>query len=466
MARTSTIIKNRPKPTSEINKTQRRPLGRVRTILLFSTLVAGYLNLGIPIGGYYFSGAVTVLFGGLLLAVHLLLVPSSQASAVASRFAICSLAWAATIPFSPDLNGFFTEHLKSLVLLTASTLAAVGVYLEIRAVSSPKIEKAALRIFLTLLVLGILESYTPLRVVSDTFRENVYKGAFIYDSDARDLAISHAVRPKVFTQEPSHYAKALALSLACWVILNRSKNALLLGAGAWLVALFVTGSPTTLLAGGAVALERVFRNPPRYVGFARYATRFAMVIAPIVLLATIQTLASFVPIARMQEIAAGEDNSSVTRTLAPPFIAYETVMKYPIAGAAIGGRELVQDVLVDVYSAYPNYDLQRLNTWKGYIGWGNAFFEIPVYGGLFFTAIIMAITCWAFTQLYPSALFTFGCFFIIFNFDSGFASPRPWVNFMILMAVSWVRYQRDRSTTGPRRRSRLHADPGNVPSPA
>lgn len=463
MAITSTTMKNRPKPTSETNQSRRRSLDRLRTLLLLATLVISYLNLGIPLGGYYFSGAVTVIFGSALLCVHLFFVRSSQALVVASRFAICSLAWAATIPFSPDLYGFFAEHLKSLVMLTASTLAAVGVYLEIRTVSAPKLEKAALRIFLALLIMGLLESYTPLRIVSDAFRENVYKGAFIYDSDARDLAISHAVRPKVFTQEPSHYAKALALSLACWVILNRSKNALLLGAGAWLVALFVTGSPTTLLAGGAVALERVFRNPPSYVGFARYATRFAMVTAPILLLATIQTVASFVPNARMQEIASGEDNSSVTRTLAPPYIAYETAVKYPIAGAAIGGRELVQDVLVDVYSTYPNYDLKLLNEGEGYVGWANAFFEIAVYGGLLFTVIIMALTFWAFRQIYPSALFSFGCFFVIFNFDSGFASPRPWVNFMILMAVSWVRYQRDRSTTDPRRRRRPRAGPGGRP---
>lgn len=426
--------------------TGRYPFGFARgrrQALLLVLLVATYLNLGVTVGGSYVSGLLLIPLGLALLSIHLMGPDRKKVGRATALFFIAGLSWALTIPFSPDPSGFFLEHVKSLALLVASILTAYGIYAEISRHSPRKLESSAIAIFLFLLILGLLEVFTPFSDLSNSVRSFIFGDAFLYSSDIRDLQIAGGVRPKVFTQEPSHYAKALAVSLACAVILSRHRSRYVLGGMGWILSIGVAGSPTLLLAPGIIALEMAYRSPTNYSSQFLKILRILVVFIPIFILANLQQVASYLPFERTQQIAVGSDGSALTRSVAPPMIAAETIRQYPLAGAGIGGRELVDDIVYRVYSQFPGYHLRRLDDNLGYAGWGNAFFEIPVYGGFVFTILLMALLLHSFKRLHFSRLLGFGCFFLIFNFDSGFVSPRVWCYFMVVMAICAVRFRRD-----------------------
>jgi hypothetical protein len=60
-----------------------------------------------------------------------------------------------------------------------------------------------------MLLFGLLEIFTPLRSVSDAFREAVFND--VYADDLRDLGMAGFVRPKAFASEPSLAAWGIAM---------------------------------------------------------------------------------------------------------------------------------------------------------------------------------------------------------------------------------------------------------------
>lgn len=405
----------------------------LRRLLLIVFLVGLYTNLGLVIAGTYVAGLIPGLAGLALLAANLAGRGGSQNLLSAAGIGIASALWVLTIPFSPDLAGFGFEHFRSLALLILASLASFGAFLEVTTYRRETVLKACIWIAGSILVLAVLEVYTPFRAVSEWVRSTLYAGRYIYSADLRDVLISGAIRPKVFTQEPSHVAKAVGVALAGAMILSRNPNRYFIGGAAWLFAFYLIGSPTLLLTVGAVFAAHVFSRPVLGVGGAMW--RVVVVFAPVLAFMFLQDLAALLPFARAQMISSGQDVSFLTRSIGPAMIALETIKTYPIAGAGIGGRELVMDIVLQVYQQFPGYWLGRLTRNEGYAGWGNAFFEIFTYAGIVMSAILLPIMLLALRAMNASILLIVLIFFLVFNFDAGFVTARPWCYFGLLMAL-------------------------------
>lgn len=415
-----------------------------RRLLLISFLIALYLKLGIVVAGVYLGGLVAAILGVLLLFIHAACYAYPAAVRGSVTLGLTGAAWAITIPFSPDLYGFLEEHLRSLALLIMSLLAAYGAFLELTTVSKGTLRRGAMYIAALLLFLALLETYFyPFKALSDAFRENIFVHGFVYSSDERDILFAGKIRPKVFTAEPSQVAWAITTAVAAAVILSQHRFRYYIGGAALLLGLNVTGSPTMLVGAGVILLARAFEPRHSKPSPARLAVQIVAVLAPVLVLTFVSQIAAFLPFERTQEIARGGDNSTTTRLIAPPLIAAEVIREYPIGGAGIGGRELVTDIVVEVFARFPGVYLDRLEDQEGYAGWANAFFESFVYSGLICGIILFVILIRglrAFNLQWPLLI---GYFFIIFNLGSGFVAMRLWGYFAIVAGITVVAWGRN-----------------------
>ena len=423
----------------------------LRRTALVVFLVAMYLNLGINLGGTYVGGLLASIVGLFLLALHLLSSSSKKVRFSTLIIAFATGSWALTIPFSPNPSGFWLEALKSLAVLMTSVLAAFGACVELRTFSRKRLGTYCGFVAGTLIVLAYLEIYTPFRQISDAFRNTVFSGQFLYDADLRDLAIAGGIRPNVFTQEPSHAAKAIAVSLGGWIILSRSRYSYLIGSLAWVLAMYACRSPTLVLAIGIVTASWAYLRSLRH-GKERpgqLIIRVLISIAPVIPFFVLPAIAGLLPFDRAQMIASGEDQSAITRTQGPMLVAYHTALEYPIAGAGIGGRELVSDIVYSVYSSFPGYYVERLTISEGYVGWGNAFFEMLTYCGIFMGLFLLPLLVAAMRQFHRDRLLIISLFFLIFNLDGGFGTMRPWGYFAVITAMVAVidRERREQAST-------------------
>src|SRR5690606_6753762 len=131
------------------------------------------------------------------------------------------MAWFLALCLFVDLGGSafpsaWLSLLQSTLLLIGCVFAGFGVLFELRTWPSALLRRWFLVGAVIVTILGALEYISMFRAVSDTVRQVLYDNdnQFLYEGDERDLALHGAVRPKVFTQEPSHPAKFVGIALA------------------------------------------------------------------------------------------------------------------------------------------------------------------------------------------------------------------------------------------------------------
>lgn len=401
------------------------------SVALFLALTAAaYTNLGISIGGYV-AGAILSLLG---LAVFALKsrngLIDNRGRAFSSVVWIC-LAWLLGLVFDPLFSDNL-EQVKSLALMFSALIVFVSVFRLIEEIGAEKFSRIA-RLLVVVALLGCaLEVYTPF--TTDGVRAALYGESLLYTSDARDIEIFGNIRPKFFTQEPSHVAKFLTF-MTCAFGLS-SKGTKLQTMVMFVAGLLLTGSPTIFFGVMIYLLGLHYRH------FGRNAAHRLVAVAIVCLLLFIYLnlpyFAQFVPIARAQSIANNTDVSTLLRSSGPAEIALRTMIRYPLSGTGIGARELVQDIVIEVYAKNPYVFIQRFILNPGYSGWGSALFELFVYGGVVFSAVLVALYMrlfWGMTGVlfFPTAAAT-----LILLSDAGFVAPRVWFYIALVLASSHV----------------------------
>ncbi|WP_417612174.1 hypothetical protein [Parasphingorhabdus sp.] len=440
-----------PKNINAPNIRRRKITPRAINYILISIIVISlYLNLGMTISGFYipmfgvYIGAGVLLIFKLYQQKKLSFFRDNRLNKDISTALLFSLSWIITIPFSPGGLGYVSEHLKSVALLSLSTISAVIVFYEILQWKHSKLGRYFLIISLFLTTYAVLETMIPFfRDISNDFRSVLYTDRFIYGSNKRDLVISGFIRPNVFTQEPSHLAKMLAISTLLYFVSNKGRGALQAYIALTIIQLLFTGSPTILVGPVLLTIFYFWKTIDTLnVGFSLYLKILALVGVLIGVLFA-QQIISLLPSERAALIASGRDASFVIRTLGPATIAWDTISAYPWAGSGIGGRELVQDILIKAYREFPSMRVERFDENIGYAGWGNAFFEIFTYSGFVCGLILIPALIILLKRFRAGVLSSILIFLVIFNMDAGFTSVRPWIYFAFTMIALKLWYSQN-----------------------
>jgi hypothetical protein len=400
-------------------------------------MVCVYTNAGVSIFGTYVHGGLLLILCSVLFFSKVLngqLLVSRRAIVIVIKV---QLLWLITLFLNPSPQ-FFLDRAPSFLMLSSSMLVFLVVYALLRSFNERVLFSFLFMAILFLLIGSALEVYTGFKAFSDDVRGVLYEGLFTYSSDGRDLTMHGKVRPKLFSQEPSHLAKILTYSICAFGVLAQRNRHKFLTILFFLIAYFLTRSPTIffgVLLYGFISIYLIEVNHTNKMPILTVVSFSCFVILYI----GFEEIAAYLPGDRAYAIANGLDSSAIIRIGAAMNIAFETIKEYPVTGFGMGGREFAQEILLSTYEKYPAIYMERFDNGVGYVGWGNAFFEIFVYGGIVISSLIMTYYLKLFKTLMGSAFLGGIIFFCIFVSDSGFTAPRVWFFYALILAVTALR---------------------------
>jgi hypothetical protein len=428
-------------PSSAPSLERAAPAVPLRSATLFDqALVALYLlgvytNLGIYVGGRLLVPSVLCgIAGSLLLLKNLGRVREPHFVNLGAMIAISTI----TVLFSPNLLECFVEHAKSLAQLIYSLSLAYGFYLEVTRWPARQLRRLFLGASVAILAGLVMEVYTPFNRISDAVREVIYRDAFLYASEDRDLRDFGVLRPKLFTQEPSHPAKFLLASATAWLALSASPFRSIVYGGMILAGLYLTRSGM-LLGAGVLGIAVLFFLPrpggrpnERRITFIHY-------LAIPLGLALVATLGFLISPDRFKNSISDADTSTFMRFHGPATVVHDVLSAYPLFGAGVGGNEAVSNIILPIYirhNSHAHYWFQN-DPLGSFLG--NAFFAYWVYLGLLGGAAFGVALVRLVRDLGQGYYwFSFLWIFVQLNLDGAFVGPRMWGYLFLGFALATV----------------------------
>jgi len=187
-----------------------------------------------------------------------------------------------------------------------------------------------------LLFLGAVEQKTPLKRISDKYRDIAY-GYGRTDNEARDIQLTGSVRPKLFTREPSHAARGVSMVFILSAVAT-SSLALRLGALAGIaLAVPVFGSPVPAGFLGALFCGAFIPRIVQQKGLAYPYAAFMGGVGLLALVALYTTVPSFTE--RIDSIREGRDASTIYRTTVVWSMARSALDLNALSGVGIGAED-------------------------------------------------------------------------------------------------------------------------------
>lgn len=411
-------------------------------IVVIIALVGTYTNFAAGAGTLIF-GILTFLAGGLLMVVHLKQA-RRHANLLVMLVAICGIIDVGSTAF-PEM---WFELALSTALLIACIIAGLGLFFELRTWPRAMLCRWCAIASVVVLGLGILEYLAPFRELSDAARQFLYSDdqQFLYAGDERDVTLHGVVRPKVFTQEPSHPAKFVAVVVTGWFLLSHRKNKATIALVGCILGYMILRSPSIMI-GPAMILYFSFFGQSRVTGERSVGKLSALVFA-LVAMVTFTDWIGIVPGTRAQAIASNADGSMVMRLLAPIAIAQGAIAANPLFGLGIGGKEAAVDMVFSIYAGFSQLDADWQFQQNDVFGWGSGLFQFVSFCGILGSALFIA---WLIRLckrvLSPDWTSVLVIIVLTMAVDGGFNMMRPWAYAFFLVATLHVAY-RDRILRG------------------
>lgn len=411
--------------------------GFLPRLIIVVILIGTYTNFAVNIGVLLY-GFLPLVAGSLLFLRH---APTSRTilQVFAVLVGLCMVIDLGSASFPADV----TNLVQSTALLLAGAAAGLGFFAELRCWPRRTLGDILLIACVIVVVMGYLERFAPVAEFSDSVREMLYSadGQFLYSSDERDMFFYGTVRPKIFTQEPSHPAKFIAFAGAAWFLLTTRRHRLAVATLLFALASYVLRSPS-LFAGPTLVLYLWAFGVDGRFRTASTTVRLCVVAAAVAAVVTLPEWISVMPTRRSADIAQGADVSSIIRLVGAREVAMELLRESPLFGVGIGGKDYAWDTVLSVYASFPGVDLEQFYLSPD-VGWGNAFFQCVAYCGALGTAAFLWWIAFLSRRLvsfdWPAMLMAF---FVSFNLDGAVNLVRPWIYFF-LVAVAYHISMRD-----------------------
>jgi hypothetical protein len=243
---------------------------------------------------------------------------------------------------------WITEKFLSLVQCCMALAVTVMTVRLMRQVRLELLERALLVLWCLVVVGCVLEVMGLTREISDSFRIWAYEGVYtLYADSNRDINMVGWLRPRLFSEEPSHVTRVFIASINSWLLVRVSWVKVAIVAGATVVMFLIMGSPM-LLVSSAITLLIVFWNRRMSV-----RVRIAMAAAALLTGALFvgfygeSTLSNVTKrIERIGETSTAQQLSRTSenlRVVVPYLTLVDTWARSPLFGVGIGGNEVVME---------------------------------------------------------------------------------------------------------------------------
>lgn len=287
------------------------------------------------------------------------------------------LVSAVAAPNWEDINSRFNGVLQMTIalLMFVLTIKLLGLF--------TAVEKERFFIWFARCVVffTFLEYIDVIKSLSDQFREMAYtgQGYLAYDSDERDLALGGAIRPKVFTAEPSLVAIGFFVSAVCAFYANKSMRVFVEIFILTVIEYYFLNSPIALAAIVCIFPFVIYQRRGGFIGtlvvvmtllsFSFYGSSFSDRLIRFSPSEIFSTATSF---------DTANEKSERLRLVYPYIAALDAISVNPISGLGISGKRSLA-----IYSSVsPIYEIAMGN---------NAFASIFIFFGVVGSAIFFWI---------------------------------------------------------------------------
>lgn len=361
---------------------------------------------------------------------------------------------------------FLGERFKGLVQICYSLLIGYGFVLAARDADPRRLARVFLAFALAIVAGAALENYTAFQQVSDRVREQLYDSG-IYASDERDLRLYGRVRPKLFTSEPSYLTFGFTLFAFGWYVLSTWRFKLAGYLALLAIGLFLMRGPTLLLGVALIAPYQLFLASRRIDrdGVRLDTARAAAALAVTAVLAAAGIVAASTLFSdRVDQILSGQDASFFGRIVAPALVARDVVTERPLAGVGLGGWEVVEPIVRQIYVRSQSLTLEAdfesaAHAVTNYV-WVHWIF-LGLLGGV----VMLAALSWLLHALgVPSLLFCWSVWLIMGQSIGAYVSPKTWTVFFLAAVLSMLHVPRPAAAVPCRAAHRRNA--GSLPAAA
>ena len=338
------------------------------------------------------------------------------------------------IIFSDHISEYDIERMKGFIQLIYSMFLSFIFYLNLKKWNPHKLCRLFIFFIFFILIGAILEIYTDFKEISDNFRNIVFRSN-LYNADLRDIYFYGIIRPKLFTEEPSHVAKFYTLCLFVWFSLSNHKYRYIILFILTSIGLFLIRSPILLIIVPISYFIEIFlrKNLKFKIILKRKRVILEKSLAVIIVFLTILGLYSFNTVLekRLTEIASGNDDSFNLRFLGPGLIAIEVLKEYPIWGAGVTGKEAISGIIDEVYYKI-NVNYYSIHSFSTNIAMSFLIYYGLLGGILFGLGVIFLLK-----RLQINHKFFILITFLIFGQTMGaFVGLRPWGYFFVIVSVT------------------------------
>ena len=245
-------------------------------------------------------------------------------------------------------------HIEEKLLAMIQFLMAIGVAVLIvrlmQQLSPTSLERGLLILWCLILVGSILEVLDVIRAPSDAFRAWAYQELYgIYDADLRDVNLVGWLRPKLFSEEPSHVTKFFIASVNAWLLVRVTWRKAVVVAGATVAMLVIMGSPM-LLVSAAITLAILALNQRQRLS-SRVVTLAVVLLVGACIGAYFAGSTYSTAVTRVERVAESSSGARRVAGLAAmigewSFLTWSLwthVLRSPLFGAGVGGKEVIAD---------------------------------------------------------------------------------------------------------------------------
>ena len=410
------------------------------TLLVSLLLLGAYTNITIELGyGLSIPAVISGVAAICILMLNFYSIPKKHVIILLAFILIAVLS----LLLSPDPLRYAWDRGKGLIFLVYSIAIGYAIFWEISKWENIRIERYFFIIAIVIVFGCILEVTTPLKHLSDVFRDFAHHGKE-YIADKRDISMAGFVRPKLFTSEPSHVAKYFVISLMVWYSMAKLKRRDIIYFSLAILSYLVIRSPIIFVAApiyvilkyGLIVHQKNVLS--KYIFISISALFFMLIVLFVGGAVKIGGVSTGLLGDRVDSMAHGGESSFNNRIVAPPLIAVSVLNNSPQWGVGVSGTESITDLIHKVFSDLGVYESQ----YKGGLHRSiiNAFWLHWIYYGIM-GGILTYFVLFLFMYNVRARDY-FSIFLIIFLMSNLIGSPNGviyWITVMIIIMVSCKR---------------------------
>lgn len=387
------------------------------SIFIFFGIILLYLDIPLFIGNFMLPSII-----GVVILIFFSLLNSPHINQLKCFLALETFLFGYFF-YGPD--GYNLGSFISSQQLVAGVMLFSYIIIYIKKISDERLSNIFAFTIIFIALLSQLELYTPLKDLSDSFRNWAYGNtSYLYDSDKRDIALVGNIRPKVFAPEPSTHTILLSCLLLCYKFLRAYK----LTAIDFVIIIlcvavyFATISPSLFLAISIYILLSV-----------NWFKDLLLKMIPVMLIFIILVLIGGIELdvySRFYSFGDINEVSSVNvRVLYPILTMLDVIQQYPLFGIGVGNKEELISIS-SFYAFNSNQDLINENILLGSFALARMIIYFGLLGTLIFLLIIFnTVLTINFKQFFR---FCIVCFVLVFSLGT-FEGMYFW----FLLAISY-----------------------------